>query len=355
VIDLDVSDPLPILARKLTEEITTSGGPLQVGLPGDRRLTVTPERAPLAPPSGVVGRDWVFLLTGGARGITAEIARDLARHYRPKLILAGRAALNPDAEPPEIARAVAPGELKSAMVARMSAGGGKVKIADVEAAFQRIVKDREIRRTLEELRAHGAQVEYHAVDARDEHALGALIERIYAGHGRLDVVIHGAGVIEDKLIRDKTPESFDRVVHTKADSSFSLGRLLRPDGLRCLIFMSSITAAFGNRGQADYAVANGFMNGLALVLAARWAGRVVAMNWGPWDQVGMASEEVRKQFLARGIVPIPVGAGCEAVRREIECAGTEDALVCLGEGPWSQEALPDRSAGGARGAARMSS
>ena len=355
VIDLDVSDPLPILARKLTEEIAASGGPLQVGLPGDRRLTVRPERAPLAPPGGVVGRDWVFLLTGGARGITAEIARDLARHYRPTLILAGRAALSPDAEPPEIARAVEPGELKSALVACMSAGGGKVKIADVEAAFQRIVKDREIRRTLEELRAHGAQVEYHAVDARDEHALGALIEHIYASHGRLDVVIHGAGVIEDKLIRDKTPESFDRVVHTKADSSFSLSRLLRPEGLRCLIFMSSVTAAFGNRGQADYAVANGFMNGLALALAARWSRRVVAMNWGPWDQVGMASEEVRRQFLARGIVPIPVGDGCDAVRREMQCAGTRDALVCLGEGPWSQEALPDRSAGGARDAARMSS
>jgi NAD(P)-dependent dehydrogenase (short-subunit alcohol dehydrogenase family) len=182
-------------------------------------------------------------------------------------------------------------------------------------------------------------VEYHAVDVRNEAAFEGLLEDIYARHGRLDVMVHGAGIIEDKLLRDKTPASFDNVLLTKADSAFVLSRKLRADSLRCLLFMSSISAMFGNRGQADYSAANGILNGLAVSLAARWPGRVVAMNWGPWDQSGMVSEETRQQFLSRGIQVIPPAEGAEAALREIECGPREEVLVGLGGGPWLDGAL----------------
>jgi NAD(P)-dependent dehydrogenase (short-subunit alcohol dehydrogenase family) len=175
---------------------------------------------------------------------------------------------------------------------------------------------------------------------RNEEAFGSLIDRIYGEHGRLDVVIHGAGIIEDKLIRDKTPESFDRVVHTKADSVYVLSRKLRPESLQCLLLMSSVTAAFGNRGQADYAAANGIMNGLSVILSGQWPARVVAMNWGPWGSSGMVSEEVRQQFLARGIQMIPLDRGAQAALREIEAGPQSDPVVAMGEGPWREIALP---------------
>jgi NAD(P)-dependent dehydrogenase (short-subunit alcohol dehydrogenase family) len=215
-----------------------------------------------------------------------------------------------------------------------------VKPAAVEAALQRLLKDREILQSIEGLRRTGAKVEYHSVDVRDGAAFGALIDRIYAAHGRLDVVIHGAGIIEDKLIRDKTPESFDRVLHTKADSAFLLSRKLRPESLQCLLLMSSITAAFGNRAQADYAAANGIMNGLSVLLAGQWPARVVAMNWGPWGSSGMVSEEVRQQFLTRGIQMIPLDGGAQAALREIESGPQSDPIVAMGEGPWREIALP---------------
>jgi NAD(P)-dependent dehydrogenase (short-subunit alcohol dehydrogenase family) len=150
------------------------------------------------------------------------------------------------------------------------------------------------------------------------------------------VFIHGAGIIEDKLIPDKTPESFDRVAHTKTDSSWLLARHLRADSLKCLVFMSSITAAFGNRGQADYAAANGFMNGLAAELNRKWRSRVVAMNWGPWDQGGMVTDEVRQQFLSRRVQMIAPGPGAEALVNEIIHACTEP-IVALGDGYWSED------------------
>jgi acyl transferase domain-containing protein/NAD(P)-dependent dehydrogenase (short-subunit alcohol dehydrogenase family)/acyl carrier protein len=345
VVDLDSTDPVAILQQKLLDELTSPDETLQVGLPGDRRLTVAPQLAPLdAPLDGPlphpIQSDWVILLTGGARGVTAEIARQLAGRYHPTLILAGASPLASGPEPADTAGITELPKLKSALTARLRASGGAVKPAAVEAALQRLLKDREIAQTIETLRQAGSRVEYHSLDVRNEAAFGQLIDHIYQEHGRLDVVIHGAGIIEDKLIKDKTPESFDRVVHTKADSAFLLSRKLRPEGLRALIFMSSVTAAFGNRGQADYAIANGIMNGLAIILAGQWPARVVAMNWGPWAQSGMVSEEVRQQFLARGIQMIPLAGGAEAALREIQSGAPYDPVVALGEGPWREIALP---------------
>jgi hypothetical protein len=106
--------------------------------------------------------------------------------------------------------------------------------------------------------------------------------------------------------------------------------------------MSSVTAAFGNRGQADYGAANGVYNALAQYLAARSRGRVVAMNWGPWDKRGMASEGVRRQFLARGITPIDPALGVRAVLDELAAGLPSDAVVVVGDGPWAGEAPADR-------------
>jgi acyl transferase domain-containing protein/NAD(P)H-dependent flavin oxidoreductase YrpB (nitropropane dioxygenase family)/NAD(P)-dependent dehydrogenase (short-subunit alcohol dehydrogenase family) len=340
VVDLDASDPVAILRQKLVDELCSTDDTLQVGLPGDRRLTVMPALASIeGEPARRIGGDWVFLLTGGARGITAEVAKLAAQRYRGTYILAGSSPLPSSQEPPDTAGVVDTAKLKAALITRLRVSASTVKPAEVESALHRLLKNREIHQTLQALRNAGAEVEYHAVDVRDESSFGALIEHIYQKHGRLDAVVHGAGIIEDKLIQDKTPESFDRVVDTKVDSAFLLSRKLRPESLQCLVFMSSISAMFGNRAQADYASANGVMNGLAAALAAQWPGRVVAMNWGPWDQAGMVSEETRQQFLSRGVQMIPPAAGVEALLREIESGQSGQAMVALGGGPWSEAAL----------------
>ncbi len=344
VVDIDPSDPVAILRQKLIDELTSRDETLQVGLPGDRRLTVIPQLAP-APATVLrtIDRSWVMLLTGGARGITAEIARMLAGRYQPTLILAGTSPLAAVREPADTHGITDPTLLKTALAARLRAAGGAVKPAAVGAAYARLLKNREIHQTLDDLRELGARVEYHAVDVRDEAAFGGLIDNIYGQHGRIDAVIHGAGVIEDKLIKDKTPESFDRVVHTKTDSTYLLARKLRPETLQCFVLMSSITAALGNRAQADYAAANGTMNGVATLLAAQWPGCVVAMNWGPWDQAGMVSDEVRQQFLTHGVQMIPPQGGAEAVLREMTCAHAGEAsepIVVFGDGPWRKIAAP---------------
>ena len=339
IVDLDPAAQAGRIVDQLRAELY-SEGPLEVGYLGDRRVTLVAQPAPLdSRPAISLTSDDVVLLTGGARGITAEVAIDLARRFRPALILAGTSPEPPAREIGEWA-GVDDAALRNTMAAEMRRRDPSVRPVDVEAACRRVLADREIRRTLAACAAAGARVEYRSVDVRDAGAFGALIDDVYSRHHRLDVVVHGAGVIEDRLIADKTPASFDRVVHTKTDSVFTLARKLRPEGLRALVLMSSVTAAFGNRGQADYGAANGVYNVSAQLLAAQWPGRVVAANWGPWDKRGMASEEVRRQFVARGIVPIQPESGVRALIDELASGEPSDAVVVFGSGPWAAAASP---------------
>jgi NAD(P)-dependent dehydrogenase (short-subunit alcohol dehydrogenase family)/acyl carrier protein len=344
VVDVDSADGRAILRRKIMDELAADEDALQIGLPGDRRLTVAPRFLATETRPRVKAPDssWVFLLTGGARGITAEIARTVAERYKSRLILVGASPMPPE-ESSDTVNLNDAAAIRAVLLERLRKEGGAVKPAAVEAAYQRLSRDREIRRNLAEISQAGAPVEYHSVDVRDESAFSALIDQIYAKYGRLDVVIHGAGIIEDKLIRDKTPASFDRVLHTKADSAFLLLQKLRLADLKCLVFMSSISAALGNRGQADYAAANGVMNGMASMLATKHPGRAIALNWGPWDRAGMVSQSVRDQFLATGVQMIDVEGGVRVTLDAIE-TGETCPLVIVGDGPWSGSALqPDKA------------
>jgi NAD(P)-dependent dehydrogenase (short-subunit alcohol dehydrogenase family) len=157
-------------------------------------------------------------------------------------------------------------------------------------------------------------------------------------------VIHAAGVIEDKLLVDKQPDSFDRVVDTKLAGAFALSRALRPQRLRFLVFFASVAGRFGNVGQADYGAANEALNKLALRLDASWPGRVVSINWGPWAGSGMASPTIQQRFTGRGIVPIQPRAGCQAFEDELRDGRKGDVEVVLGDGPWTVAAAAEGAA-----------
>jgi NAD(P)-dependent dehydrogenase (short-subunit alcohol dehydrogenase family)/acyl carrier protein len=306
VVDVDPEVPAPQLAETLLGELATPDGPFEVGYAGELRKTWQVEPGPLAKdePAVELDADSTVLITGGARGITARIAREFAARYKSKLVLVGTSP-EPGEESADTAGLHTPAEIKAALLKHQPGA----KPAAVEAEYKRLVKDREIRGNLAAIRAAGSAVEYRAVDVRDAAAFGALIDELTA-RGGIAGVIHGAGVIEDKLLRDKTPESFDRVFGTKVDSALTLARKLDPAALKFLALFASITSRYGNRGQSDYAAANEVLSKLACDLDRRWPGRVVSVAWGPWAEVGMVAE-LEKHLVARGLKLIEpaVGAG----------------------------------------------
>jgi NAD(P)-dependent dehydrogenase (short-subunit alcohol dehydrogenase family)/acyl carrier protein len=303
VVDLDTGKPTIELAECLLGELGDREGALEVGYIGSRRVTWEPVPAPLrreqsAPP--LLGNNDTVLVTGGARGITAAVSLELARRYQPNLVLVGRSALPDEREAAETAMLTAQADIKQALIARFQREGRPAAPAAVEAAYQRLLHDREIRLNLERLHQAGAKVHYYQADVRDEDALVRVLSDIERRFGGLNGVIHGAGVIEDKLVRDKTPESFDRVFGTKTESSLILSRRLRPERLKFLVFFASIASRYGNKGQSDYAAANETLSKLAIQLDRHWPCRVVSLAWGPWSSVGMVAD-LERHLTQRGL------------------------------------------------------
>ncbi|MEM1078235.1 MAG: SDR family NAD(P)-dependent oxidoreductase [Pseudomonadota bacterium] len=339
-------------AAEIIAEAGRPGPEVEIGYLDGARHALFAEPAPLGADSGVVLKiepGAVVLVTGGARGITAKIARHLAELHKPHFILAGSTQPPSGDEPAATAGISDPRALKAALIAETKAAGGAVTPASIEAAFNALLKARDIRAALASIEEAGATAEYMACDVRDQDALEALVGVLYDRFGRIDGVIHGAGVIEDKLLLDKTVDSFDNVTRTKTESAFALSRALRPDSLKFLVFFTSVAGRFGNRGQGDYGAANETVSKLARVLDAHWAGRVTAISWGPWDSGGMVSPEIKAQFDAMKIEPIDPYLGVRALEFEITRGDGAASEVVWGRGPWEDDADAYAAAYGAGG------
>jgi acyl transferase domain-containing protein/NAD(P)H-dependent flavin oxidoreductase YrpB (nitropropane dioxygenase family) len=323
-VDLDPREPPHLLASRLHQEIATLDRLVDIGWTGDARscLRVLDAAAPRPRSALDLGPDPVILVTGGARGLGALAAIALAAQTYGQLEIVGRTSIEAFDEPAEARGATDRPALRRALVAARPGAS----VAEVEAAASRILANREVHATLDAIHRAGARARYHALDVRDEPSLRRLIDQLYVQRGRIDGVLHAAGVIEDHFVAQKTLDSFARVYHTKVRCALTLAKALRDD-VRFVAFFSSVSGVFGNRGQSDYAAANGSLDELAVSLGARWPGRVVSIAWGPWAPAasgafgaGMVSPELAREYLERGIGLIESDEGVAAMLEEIGLA-----------------------------------
>ncbi|MFJ7214370.1 SDR family NAD(P)-dependent oxidoreductase [Amycolatopsis sp. NPDC098790] len=257
-------------------------------------------------------RDSVVLLVGGAKGITARFATTLAAATRCRVELLGRTPVPTGDEFPHAHDAKA---LRAALVEK-----GLKSPAEIEKTVRRVLSEREVRTTLTQLAERGSPVRYQSVDMLDAEAVHRAVKEIHAEYGRLDGIVYAAGVIEDKLVPDKTPESFARVYGTKVDGARTLLEATAdlPDEPKFVVLFGSIAATLGNRGQSDYAAANDALE----ALGRRWpAGRAVTVHWGPWaptgDHDGMVTPELMRDYARRGIELIDPDEGTLGLLREL--------------------------------------
>jgi NAD(P)-dependent dehydrogenase (short-subunit alcohol dehydrogenase family) len=326
-VDLPCEQPPAEAARTLADELGAVGQPSVGHLGGHRALWRTVPAALAVPPPGDVtaadlglDRDSVVLLTGGARGITARIATALAERAGCHVELVGRSEPAADAAVDE-----------AALRARLIADGGRTP-ADIERKVRAYAAAREVRLSLDALAETAASVRYHRADVRDPARLRAVLDDVYARHGRLDTVVHAAGVVNDQMLCDKTSESFAEVFETKFKGAVALAKHLRP-GLRHLVMFGSIAGVLGSRGQSDYAAANDALDTLARQWAHRVADRVLALDWGPWaaDAGGMVTVELERAYMRRGIGLIPPDAGVTAFLRELAFGRDPQVLYAVGD------------------------
>jgi NAD(P)-dependent dehydrogenase (short-subunit alcohol dehydrogenase family) len=315
-------------ALAIVEEMSLAG-PAEVGITRDGKRTLgLKELMPGRPQPPPVQAGEVIIVTGGARGVTAEVAHALARAFAPTLVMFGRSP-EPAGEPPWLTGLIEEGEIKRALLTQ---AGGRASPREIGEQYQRVAAAREIRRSLDRLRALGVQVVYRSVDVRDAQAVRAALAEVQAEVGPVKGLVHGAGVLADRKIEEKTAEQFERVYATKVAGLRNLLAELDPQELKLLILFSSSTARFGRAGQVDYAVANEVLNKMAQQHARRHPGcRVLSVNWGPWDG-GMVTPALKQVFANEGIGVIPLAAGAEFLVRQLRCApGCAPEVVVLGK------------------------
>jgi acyl transferase domain-containing protein/NADP-dependent 3-hydroxy acid dehydrogenase YdfG len=298
VLDVALAEGKQRIADHVARELLAADDALEVGWREHARSTLraTPEARP-STPRVALGQDDVVLLVGGARGITAALALGLHERFGCRLALVGRSD-------PRFAEGYAPlGDVRDAACARRAvlASDGQLAANELERRARRLRGACECAQNLAQLERAGARFSYHALDITDRGAVHELIATITREHGRVDGVIHAAGVLEDGLVRHKQQAAFDRVYDTKVQGARNLLTEL-PAEVRFVLFFSSVAALYGNAGQTDYAAANDWLDVLARTTPACTQGpRLRSIAWGPWADVGMVSSELERVYRARGV------------------------------------------------------
>lgn len=238
------------------------------------------------------GSTWV--VSGGARGITAFVSRELGRRFRLRLHLLGTTPL------PEAAL----GDMSEADFARLEESTKREAEAagrDAERAWSRLKKGRELQLSLREFSDAGVRATYHVCDVTDHAQLAATLDAVRGADGPIAGVLHGAGLEIGAKLPDKKPADVEATLAVKGTGMAALMDLTRSDPLQWFVAFGSLSGRFGNFAQADYAMANELLaKQLVWLRTARPDCRCTVFHWPGWSDVGMAARAEGKEGLRRG-------------------------------------------------------
>jgi NAD(P)-dependent dehydrogenase (short-subunit alcohol dehydrogenase family)/acyl carrier protein len=277
-----------------------------------------------ARPQGIRPTPGVWVCTGGGRGITARVARELASRYGLSLHLLGTAPEPNVALKHRDLQGDALKQFKNQVMAEARATGkNSVK------AWQDMEKQLEIDANLRLLRSQGIQAHYHCCDVSNEVALKQRLEKIRTQFGPIRGCLHGAGVGQDSRFERKRVDKVQECMRAKIDGMVNLMRHTWNDPIEYFIGFGSISGRFGANGHADYSSANE-----ALAKYIGWYRQqrpqvaAVAFHWHAWGDVGMATKPETKLALEMiDMQFMPAEEGIRHLIREIESGATEREVL----------------------------
>ncbi|MAC26252.1 MAG: polyketide synthase [Sandaracinus sp.] len=223
-----------------------------------------------------------YLVTGGLGGLGLVAAQQLARlagggEKKPTLLLLSRSGL------PE----------------RESWDAWVEEHGEADATTRKIFAVREVE-------ALGARVDVVRGDVTNLEQMQGVLAAARERFGPIRGVLHTAGTVNDDLMQMKRQSEVEDVFAPKIHGTQILGELFGRDP-ECdfLLLYSSTSTAIAPAGQVDYVAANAFLNAYA---ASRVGGEgpvTIAINWGIWNQVGMAAEAFDTTDLSAGPDELP--------------------------------------------------
>ncbi|MGY0654664.1 polyketide synthase PksL [Bacillus subtilis] len=180
--------------------------------------------------------------------------------------------------------------------------------------------DERKKKKLKALQKLGIQAIYRQADLADKQTVDALLKETQNVYGDLDGIIHSAGLIKDNFIMKKKKEEVQTVLAPKVAGLIHLDEATKDIPLDFFILFSSGAGAVGSAGQADYAMANAFMNAFSeyrngqAELHKRY-GKTLSVCWPLWKDGGMQIDAETARMLKRetGMVAMETDRGIQAL------------------------------------------
>ena len=331
VVDFESSRGAAAVAELLVEETLRDPGAVEIGYRDDQRFAIGLEERPVADgrPGLVLDRNSVFVITGAAGSIVSAITADLAAASGGTFYLLDLVP-EPDPANPDLTRFVSDKDgLKHDLIARLQARGARATPVSVEKELAAIERAQAALSAVQAVRSAGGEAHYFSVNLTDADAVSRVVAEIRRRSGRIDVLVHAAGLDRSHPLSKKEPAEFDLVFDVKADGWFHLLHAIGDMPLRATVAFSSIAGRFGNSGQTDYSAANDLLAKLASSFrTTRPSTRAIAIDWTAWGGIGMATRgSIPKIMAAAGIDMLPPEAGIPWIRRELTAGGAGGEIV----------------------------
>jgi acyl transferase domain-containing protein/NAD(P)-dependent dehydrogenase (short-subunit alcohol dehydrogenase family) len=333
-VDFEGTAKAPEIARLLMEETLRDPGAIEIGYKQGLRWTVGLEEqcAIDGKPGLTLNQNTVFLITGAAGSIVSAITSDLAAasggiFYLLDLVPA------PDPNNSDLRRFASDKEgLKRDLFARIQGRGERATPALVEKELAGLERAVAAQNAIEAVRAAGGTAHYFSVNLTDAEAVAEVVNQVRKGSGRIDVLLHAAGIERSHSLADKNPREFDLVFDVKSDGFFNLLHSIGDMPLGATVAFSSIAGRFGNPGQTDYSSANDLLCKITSSFrTTRPATRGIVIDWTAWGGIGMATRgSIPKVMEQAGIDMLPPGAGVPLIRRELT-AGSSRGEIVIGQ------------------------
>jgi NADP-dependent 3-hydroxy acid dehydrogenase YdfG len=194
----------------------------------------------------------------------------------------------------------------------------------------------EVEEKLNELNiSDGQDVRYVSMNIENEDDTVQLINDVMDNFGKINGIIHTAGVIIDSYIIQKNNDNFRKVLYPKVNGVKNLDEATKNISLDFIVFFASTAGLLGNSGQSDYAIANSYMDEFAKkrnrkVENGERSGKTLSMDWSFWKNGGMTMVDYKVELLKQnfGIAPLETNDGINAFYIGINSEQSQVGVFC---------------------------
>lgn len=184
---------------------------------------------------------------------------------------------------------------------------------------------------------------YYSSDICNVLSLSGAVKYVRERFGHINGVIHSAANMHDSAVRNMKEEDLIRVVKPKVDGLTAMEEVFAAEKPDLVILFSSMQSMKENPGQANYAMANEYMDAYAASLQRNLGARVSVINWGYWDSVGIAGDlKYKEPLVKRGIYAIRAQEGMEALEKVLSGRKLQMSAIKIDHSRFQIEALEDR-------------